>query len=182
MFIGGSKKAVVDNIARAAEAGQFYDKVEVDDPDLTEDEKSALIRKFLKKHKTPAYDMANWGARCITDTVSWIENKNTEYVGLDNIRGITTGAIITSNHFNPLDNTVVREALKKMGKMRMSTYSSYISSSDRSLLMEISPFSNASSQVCTMVYRTCLRFTSFCSFSAFWIFCKEVSMSFSVFS
>ena len=119
MFIGGSKKAVVDNIARAVEAGQFYNKVEVDDPELTEAEKAALIRKFLKKRKTPAYDLANWGARCITDTVSRMENKSTEYVGLDHIRGITTGAIITSNHFNPLDNTAVREALKKVGKKRM---------------------------------------------------------------
>ena len=106
MFIGGSKKAVVDNIARAAESGQFYNKVEVDDPDLTEEEKSALIEKFLKKHKTPAYAFSNWGARCITDTVSRIENQNTEYVGLEHIRNITTGAIVTSNHFNPLDNTV----------------------------------------------------------------------------
>lgn len=119
MFIGGSKKAVVDNIARAAESGQFYNKVEVDDPDLTEEEKSALIEKFLKKHKTPAYAFSNWGARCITDTVSRIENQNTEYVGLEHIRNITTGAIVTSNHFNPLDNTVVREALKKVGKKRM---------------------------------------------------------------
>ena len=116
MFIGGSNKAVVDNIARAAEAGQFYNKVGVGDPDLTEAEKAALIRKFLKKRKTPAYDLANWGARCITDTVSRMENKSTEYVGLDHIRGITTGAIITSNHFNPLDNTAVREALKKSGQ------------------------------------------------------------------
>ena len=119
MFIGGSKKAVVDNIARAAESGQFYNKVELDDPDLTEEEKSALIEKFLKKHKTPAYAFSNWGARCITDTVSRIENQNTEYVGLEHIRNITTGAIVTSNHFNPLDNTVVREALKKVGKKRM---------------------------------------------------------------
>ena len=51
MFIGGSKKAVVDNIARAAEAGQFYNKVGVGDPDLTEAEKAALIRKFLKNGK-----------------------------------------------------------------------------------------------------------------------------------
>ena len=95
MFIGGSKKAVVDNIARAAESGQFYNKVEVDDPDLTEEEKSALIEKFLKKYKTPAYAFSNWGARCITDTVSRIENQNTEYVGLEHIRNITTGASLT---------------------------------------------------------------------------------------
>lgn len=119
MFIGGSKKAVVENIKAAAEAQKFYEKVEVGDPELSEEQKSKLMKRFLFIHKTPAYSFNNWLARCVTDTVSRRENKGTEYTGLENISDIRTGAVITSNHFNPMENTAVREAMKKVGKKRM---------------------------------------------------------------
>lgn len=119
MFIGGSKKAVVENIKAAAEAGRFHEKVETGDPDLTPEEKAKLVRRFLRIHRTLAYAFNNWLARCVTDTVSRIENRSTEYTGLENIRDIHTGAIVTSNHFNPLENTAVRQAMKKVGKKRL---------------------------------------------------------------
>ncbi|MDO5424647.1 MAG: lysophospholipid acyltransferase family protein [Eubacteriales bacterium] len=119
MFIGGSKKLVVENIKKAVEEQRFHEKVEVGDPDLPEAEKAKLVERFLKIHRTPAYAFNNWLARCVTDTVSRVENRKTEYVGLENIRGIPTGAIVTSNHFNPLENTAVRQAMKKVGKRRL---------------------------------------------------------------
>ena len=70
MFIGGGKKEVVANIRAAAESGQFYNKVEVGDPNLTEADKQKLIEKFLSVRKTPAYTVHNWLARCLTDTAS----------------------------------------------------------------------------------------------------------------
>lgn len=48
-----------------------------------------------------------------------MENRDTEVIGLENVKNINTGAIITSNHFNPLDNTVVRKFAKKAGKKRI---------------------------------------------------------------
>lgn len=119
MFIGGSKREVVKNIRRAAEARQFYNKVEVGDPELSEEEKQTLIDKFLAIRRTPAYAINNWLARCVTDSASRIQNRTTEYTGLENIRDIQTGAVVTSNHFSPLDNTAVRVALKKVGKKRL---------------------------------------------------------------
>ena len=130
MFIGGGKKEVVANIRAAAESGQFYNKVEVGDPNLTEEDKKKLIERFLSVRKTPAYVIHNWLARCLTDTASRIQNHDTQYIGLENIRDIHTGAVVTSNHFSPLDNTAVREALKKVGKMRM-----YVVSQESNLAM-----------------------------------------------
>lgn len=119
MFIGGSKTEVVENIKKATEEQRFHAKVETGDPRLSKREKARLVKGFLAIHKTPAYLFNNWLARCVTDTVSRKENKSTEYVGLENIRDIRTGAVITSNHFNPLENTAVREAMKKVGRKRM---------------------------------------------------------------
>jgi len=109
MFIGGSKKAVVENIRAAVKEQRFYEKTEVGDPNLSEAAKAKLIKRFLRIHRTPAYAFNNWLARCVTDTVSRIENRGTEYIGIENIRNISTGAVIISNHFNPLENTAVRQ-------------------------------------------------------------------------
>lgn len=119
MFIGGSKKAVIENIRASAERYRFYEKVEIADPDLSEEEKKDCVQRFLSVRKTPAYVFNNWLARCVTDTVSRIENRKTEYAGLEHIRGIQTGAVVTSNHFNPLENTAIRQAMKQVGKKRM---------------------------------------------------------------
>ena len=119
MFLGGRKEQVVENIRIASEKQAFFEKVETDDPNLSEAEKEALIHRFLKNRKTPAYWLKNWISRCITDTMSREINRDTEYIGLENLKGITGGAIVTSNHFNPLDNTAVRQAMKKAGRGRL---------------------------------------------------------------
>lgn len=119
MFIGGSKEIVIGNIKAAADARQFYNKVETDDPELTKKETAKLMRRFVFVHRTPAYAWNNWLARCVTDTVSRKINRETEYIGLENIQNIRTGAVVTSNHFNPLDNTAIRETLKQVGRKRL---------------------------------------------------------------
>lgn len=119
MFIGGPKGEVVKNIKRAFEAGNFNSKVEVDDPMLTEGRKRFVIRRFLLVRKSPAYIFNNWVSRAVTDTASRKINENTIYEGLENIPALCTGAFITSNHFNPLENTAVRTAMKKAGHRRM---------------------------------------------------------------
>ena len=63
--------------------------------------------------------------------VTWSENRDTEIEGIENIAEIKSGAIITSNHFNPLDNTVVRKFTKKIGKSRL-----YIVSQETNLAMK----------------------------------------------
>lgn len=119
MFIGGPKGEVIKNIETAFNTKNFNVKVEVNDPMLSEKRKEFVIKRFLFIKKSPAYIFNNWISRSVMDTVSRKINKNTVFKGLENIPNLKTGAIITSNHFNPLENTAVRVAMKKAGHKRM---------------------------------------------------------------
>lgn len=119
MIIGENKDAVISNIKEAANNKEFHKKVEVDDPDLSNEEKSEIIEKYLKNKDGIKYKVNNEIARLIVNLVTWSQNRDTEIVGLENVKDINGGAIITSNHFNPIDNTVIRKLVKKMGKNKL---------------------------------------------------------------
>lgn len=131
MIIGKNKEQVIQNIQNCLAEGKQNSKVEVDDPELSVEEQTRIIRRFLRSRKKPKYCLCNIAARAIVDTASRNENRTTEYVGLENIKGIKSGAIVTSNHFNPLDNTAVRMAVKKTGRGRL-----YIISQTTNLAMK----------------------------------------------
>ncbi len=119
MIVGGNKEKVIENIKDAVENDELNSKVEVNDPKLTNEQKQRVIKKYLKSKKKIYYRLNNKIARGIIKMVTWMENRDTEVIGLENVKNINTGAIITSNHFNPLDNTVVRKFAKKAGKKRI---------------------------------------------------------------
>lgn len=131
MFIGGPKGEVIKNIEKAFNAGNFNDKVEIDDPMLSEERKQFVIKRFLLIKKSPAYIFNNWVSRSVMDTVSRKINEKTVFDGLENIPELATGAIITSNHFNPLENMAVRTAMKKAGHKRM-----YVVSQESNMAMK----------------------------------------------
>lgn len=119
MIIGKNKQAVIENIQRAVQEEQFQRKVEVDDPGLSAEEEQKILSRFPGRIRTAGYHLKNKAARGLVEAVTRGVNRNTEITGLEHLRQIHTGAIITSNHFNPLDNTAVRSALKKAGKNRL---------------------------------------------------------------
>ena len=119
MIIGKNKQAVIENIQRAVQEKQFHRKVEVDDPGLSVREEQRILRQFPHRVRTAAYRRKNWAARKLVDTVTRKVNKNTEFTGLEHLKNIRTGAVVTSNHFNPLDNTAIRSALRRTGKKRL---------------------------------------------------------------
>lgn len=119
MIIGKNKQTVIHNIQKAAEDGDFYRKVEVDDPELTDEEEQNILRAFPKQIGTPGYRIKTKAARTLVDAVARSVNRNTQFTGLEYLKEIKGGAIVTSNHFNPLDNTAVRMAVKKTGKKRL---------------------------------------------------------------
>lgn len=119
MIVGGNKEKVIENIKDALENEELNSKVEVNDPKLTSEQKQRVIKKYLKSKKKIYYKLNNKIARGIIKMVTWMENRDTEVIGLENVKDIKTGAIITSNHFNPLDNTVVRKFAKEAGKKRI---------------------------------------------------------------
>lgn len=119
MIIGDNKDKVIDNIKKAVEKGEYNKKVEVNDPNLTLKQQEELIEKYLKSQKKLSYKINNKIANVILSVVTNMQNKETEIVGLENIKDINTGAIITSNHFNPLDNTIIQKLVRKLGKKRL---------------------------------------------------------------
>ena len=119
MIIGGSKKKVVANIKNAADNGRLNDKVEIGDPELDNTRRKKLLGKYVKQRNESPYHYRNWLARRIVDFVTFGVNVNTKVVGADKIKHIKSGAIITSNHFNPVDTTIIRYGIKKARRYRM---------------------------------------------------------------
>ncbi|MCD7943295.1 MAG: 1-acyl-sn-glycerol-3-phosphate acyltransferase [Clostridia bacterium] len=130
MIIGDNKDLVIDNIKRCAESGQFHEKVEVDDPNLTREQKRDIARRHMAARKTKRYREKNRFARFILGVGGRFINISTKIDGLDRLSSIKGGAIVTSNHFNPLDNTAVWTAVRKSGRKRL-----YIVSQDTNLAM-----------------------------------------------
>ena len=119
MIIGDNKGRVIANIKKAIENGEYNKKVEVGDPNLTAKEQEEIIRNYMAKQDKLGYKINSKIANVILSTVTNMENKETEFVGLENIKDITGGAIITSNHFNPLDNIIIQKLARRMGKKKL---------------------------------------------------------------
>ena len=119
MIIGGSKKEVVANIKNAADNGRFNDKVEIGDPELDRTRRKKLLGNYVKQRNEIPYHYRNWLARRIVDFITFGVNANTKVVGAEKIKHIKSGAIITSNHFNPVDTTIIRYGIKKARRYRM---------------------------------------------------------------
>ena len=121
MIIGGSKKEVIKNIETNINNNELNKKVEVGDPNLTEEEKTKYINKFYQNQKSPIYFIKN---KIATKTVRKIAKEiypNINIIGLEKLNyvDLTNGAIITSNHFNPVDTTIIRYGIKKARRYRM---------------------------------------------------------------
>lgn len=123
MIIGENRPAVIENIKNAAENGDFYKKVELNDPVLSEAQAKAITDKYLSAHKTFGYKCKAFLARSIANVATMAVNKNTEIIGDVEPSVINNGAIITSNHFSPLENTVIRYFVKKKGLKRLNIIS-----------------------------------------------------------
>lgn len=130
-MISENRDRVIENIKICAQSGRWNSKVEVDDPNLTADEKQQLMDRWKKNRKTLRYRIRNCVARCMVNALTYVENKSTEIVGLEHIKDIEGGAIVTSNHFNPMDNTAVRKMIQKAGRKRL-----YIVSQETNLAMK----------------------------------------------
>ena len=112
MIIGGDKKPVIQNIQKNIQAKQFNAKVELNDPKLDLQTEDQILEHFLQQRSQGTYQIKNIIARLGMSFITQWCNRSTEVYGLHNLADLTTGAIITSNHFNPLDNTAIRYALR----------------------------------------------------------------------
>lgn len=115
MIIGGSKKEVIKNIETNINNNELNKKVEVGDPNLTEEEKSKYINKFYQNQKSPIYFIKNKIANKTVRKIAKEIYPNINIIGLEKLDyvDLTNGAIITSNHFNPLDSYNIRKIVEE---------------------------------------------------------------------
>lgn len=108
-----SRLKVISNIENAIKDKDFNRKVEEGDPVVTEADREKYILNFdiLRKKRTNRESAKI--AAAFADMATKQENADTEIIGLENIKDLETG-IITSNHFNKVDSTIVRHVLHKI--------------------------------------------------------------------
>lgn len=115
MIIGGSKKEVIKNIETNINNNELNKKVEVGDPNLNEEEKLKYINKFYQNQKSPIYFIKNKIANKTVRKIAKEIYPNINIIGLEKLNyvDLTNGAIITSNHFNPLDSYNIRKIVEE---------------------------------------------------------------------
>ncbi len=115
MIIEGSKKEVIKNIETNINNNELNKKVEVGDPNLTEEEKTKYINKFYQNQKSPIYFIKNKIANKTVKKIAKEIYPNINIIGLEKLNyvDLTNGAIITSNHFNPLDSYNIRKIVEE---------------------------------------------------------------------
>lgn len=111
MIIGGSKVQVIENIKKAILDEDLNRKVEQNDAELSADEEMQLIRRFYDLRKKPGYALKRKAMDALSATQQKTYDKLTE---IDNIEKLPDNPrfIITANHFNPLDNLIIKKLLK----------------------------------------------------------------------
>ena len=86
MIIGGSKKEVITNIKKNIQAGELNKKVEVNDPNLSDEEINNYLNNFYakRKHKVKFF-LENKIAYFYVGLVAIKLNKHIKIEGLENI-------------------------------------------------------------------------------------------------
>ena len=116
MIIGENRKTVIENIKRYAESEQFHNKVEVNDPNLTAEQSRKITENYIENRNRILYKFKKCLGVWLAKAATCLINKDTEIIGLDKIPNDLGGVLITSNHFSPLENTVIRHLTNKLGR------------------------------------------------------------------
>lgn len=129
-MIAPNREEVIKNIKSSCDQKQFHNKVETGDPVYTNEERRYMLKKYMRVRKSPYFKILNWIAGRTLDLITWYWNRNTEIQGLENLSNLHQSAIITSNHFNPSENTVIRLLSQKLKRGNL-----HIVSQDTNLAM-----------------------------------------------
>lgn len=113
MIIGGDKTPVIKNIREKVDKHEFNAKVEVADPVLAPATEKKLLADFLQHQQSFDYRIKNLIARSLMRLITIVVNFPTKIKPAQAVSKLPVGGIITSNHFNPLDNTAIRKLAAK---------------------------------------------------------------------
>ena len=123
MIIGDNRKAVIENIKKFAENGEFHNKVEINDPVLTAEESRHITDNYLECRKHLTFKVKTALGVAMAKAATKIINKDTKIVGIEKIPSDLSGVLITSNHFGPLENTVIRHLTNALGRRKLGIIS-----------------------------------------------------------
>ena len=123
MIIGDNRKAVIENIKLCDESGEFHNKVELNDTVLTAEQSKKITENYIENRKQPAFRAKTALGVTLAKSAAKIVNKNTVITGLEKIPENLGGCLITSNHFSPLENTVIRYLTNTLGRKRLGIIS-----------------------------------------------------------
>lgn len=123
MIIGGDRLEVIQNIKDRLLEGELNAKVEIGDPVLSSDEAREITNRYINKRSTLPFRFKSFWARMLANIGSFFINRDTEIVGDVDPEILNSGVIITSNHFSPLENTVIRHFVRKKGQKRLNIVS-----------------------------------------------------------
>lgn len=123
MILGDNRRAVIENIRTCAENGDFHSKVELGDPVLSAEQNRNITDAYLENRKRLTFKLKTAIAVTMAQIATRMINKNTEIVGLEKIPHDLGGVLITSNHFSPVENTVIRHLTNTLGRRRLNIIS-----------------------------------------------------------
>ena len=119
LLLTPGRETAIENIRRAAAEGRFNDKTEPFDPQWNPDALKEEILRYAARMDTLGFKLKNRVARAIVD--SWIRRYSdgvNEIVGMEKIADLKGPALLTSNHFNPFDNGILRTFAEQAGRGR----------------------------------------------------------------
>ena len=123
MIIGENRRSVIENIKNYAETGQFHNKVELNDPELTAAQSRQITDAYLENRKRLSFKIKTALGVALAQAATKAINKNTQIKGLEKIPKDLGGVLITSNHFSPLENTVIRHLTNTLGRKKLGIIS-----------------------------------------------------------
>ena len=123
MILGDNRVAVIENIKTFAQNGEFHKKVELNDPVLTAEESRAITQSFMENRTDIIYRVKSCFAVTLAKIATKLINKDTKIIGIEKIPNDIGGALITSNHFSPLENTVIRHLTNNLKRSKLGIIS-----------------------------------------------------------
>lgn len=108
-----SRIAILKKIEEYEKAGRFDEDVEEDPPskELKPEDIDYLHKSLTERLRTKyAFKLASWFLNAMRRKNQFIVE---DIVGIENYRNLNSGAIITCNHFSPLDSFVMEIAYRK---------------------------------------------------------------------
>ncbi len=114
----GERQRILDRISRYEREGRFDEDVEDDPPTvpLLPEEINYLYKTWGERMRTRnAFGMARWFMNYLIYKKQLTVR---EIRGIENLRGLESGAVITCNHFSALDSFIIHMVYEESGQKR----------------------------------------------------------------